>query len=83
MMLIRTSRFLWEEHGRMEQETTALWRVDELRHRLESTHRESQNWAAEATGAREAERRVAERATAAEWELDAAKIHLVETEAVF
>ena len=42
MMLIRKSQFLWEEHGLMEQEVVALWRVNELKHKLESAHHESQ-----------------------------------------
>ena len=50
-MSIRKSQFLWEEHGRMEQEVVALWRVDELRRKLESTHRESQDRSVETTGA--------------------------------
>ena len=32
MMSIRRSRFLWEEHSRMEQEALASWWVNELRH---------------------------------------------------
>ena len=51
MMSIHKSRFLWEEHGWMEQEAVASWRVDELRHQLEFARRESQDWATEATGA--------------------------------
>ena len=50
-MSIRKSRFLWEEHGWMEQEVAALWWVDELRRKLESTHRESQDRSVEATRA--------------------------------
>ena len=75
-MSIRKSHFLQEEHGRMEQEATTLWQVDDLRHQLESTRRESQDRAAEATGARVVELRAVERVTAAERELDAVKIHL-------
>ena len=33
----------------MEWEAMASWRVTELERQLESTHRESQDWAAEAT----------------------------------
>ena len=65
----------------MEQEAMASRRVNELRHQLESVRRESQDRAAEATGARAVELRAVERATAAERELDAAKVHLAETEA--
>ena len=43
MMSIRKSQFLQEEHSRMEQEAVAVWRVDELRHKLESARRESQD----------------------------------------
>ena len=50
----------------MEQEATVSWRVDELRHQLESACRESQDWATEATGIRAAELRLVEQATAAE-----------------
>ena len=64
----------------MEQEAVALQRVDELRHKLESTHRVSKDWAAKVTGAREAELRAVERATTAERELNAEKVHLGETE---
>ena len=64
----------------MEQEAVALQRVDELRHKLESTRCESQDWAAKATGARVAELRAVERATAVEQKLNAAKAHLAETE---
>ena len=41
MMSICKSRFLREEHGRMEQEVVALWWVNELRHKLQSARRES------------------------------------------
>ena len=67
MMSIHKSRFLWEEHGRMEQKATTSHWVDELRHQLESTHHESQDRAAEVMGARAVELRAIERATAAEW----------------
>ena len=43
MMSIRKTRFLWEEHGRMEQEVAVLCQVDELRHKLESTRHESKD----------------------------------------
>ena len=43
MMSIHKSWFLWEEHGRMEQEAVALWWVNELRHKLESARRESKD----------------------------------------
>ena len=79
MMSIRKSRFLREEHGQMEQEAVVLWWVDKLRHKLESTHSESQDWAAEAIGARAAELRAVERAMATEQKLDVAKAHLAET----
>ena len=49
---IRKSRFLWEEHGRMEREAAMLWRVDKLECQLESAHHESQDRVAEAIGAR-------------------------------
>ena len=65
----------------MEQEVMMSRWVDELRHQLESAHRESQDRAAEATGAWVAKLLEAERATAAERGLDAAKVHLVETKA--
>ena len=77
MMSIRKSRFLREEHGQMEHEAMASWRVDELKHHLESTCHESQD---RATRARAVELCAVERATAAERELDAAKVHLAETE---
>ena len=41
-MSICKSRFLREEHGRMEQEAMMSQWVDELRHQLESAHHESQ-----------------------------------------
>ena len=52
-----------------------------LRRQLESTHRESQDRAAEAMGARAVELLAVERATAVERELDAAKVHLAKTKA--
>ena len=54
--------------------------VDELVHQLESDHHESQDWEAKVIGARAVELLVAEWATAVEWGLNAAKVHLVETE---
>jgi len=80
-MSIHKSRFLREEHGQMEQEAAMSWWVDELKHQLESTYCESQDQAAEVMGAWAAKLLVAERATAAEWGLDAAKVHLAKTEA--
>ena len=65
----------------MEEEITASRRVDELRHQLESAYHESQHWAAKATRARAMELHAVEWATAAERELDVAKVHLAETEA--
>ena len=65
-MSIRKSRFLQEEHSRMEQEVVALRRVDQLRRKLESARRESQDRSAEVTGAQEEERHAVERATTAE-----------------
>ena len=65
----------------MEQEAVMSWRVDELERQLESAHRESQDRATEATGARAAELLTVVRATAAERGLDTAKVHLAETEA--
>ena len=53
----------------------------ELEHQLESAHRESQDRVAEATVAQAAGQRAAERATAAERGLEAAKAHQAETEA--
>ena len=65
----------------MEQEAmTSRW-VNELRHQLESACHESQGRAAEATGARVVKLRAVERATTAERELNAVKVHLAETEA--
>ena len=80
MTLIHKSRFLREEHGRMEQEATMSRRVDELEHQLESAHRESQDRAVEATRTWVAELLAAEWVTAAERGLDAVKVHLAETE---
>ena len=65
----------------MKQEVASLRRVNELRRKLESTHRESQDQSAEAMGAREAEWRVVERETTAKQKLHAAQAHLVGTEA--
>ena len=65
----------------MEQEAMMSWWVDELRHQLESTRCESQERAAKAMGARAVKLRAVERAIAAERELDAAKVHLAESEA--
>ena len=65
----------------MEWEATMSWRVDELERQLESTRRESQDQAVEATGARAAELLAAEQETAVERGLDAVKVHLAETEA--
>ena len=65
-MSSRKSHFLRVEHTRMA----------ELEHRVESACRESQVRVAEAE-----EQRVAERATAAEQGLEAAKVHQEETEA--
>ena len=64
-MSIRKSQFLWEEHGRMEQEVVALQWVNKLRRKLESARRESQDRSVEATGAREAEQRAVKRVTTA------------------
>ena len=64
----------------MEQEAIASWQVNELRHQMESVCHESQDLAAETTGARAAELRAVEQATAAKQELDTAKVHLAETE---
>ena len=71
-MSIRKSRFLWEEHGWMEQEVAALWWVKELRRKLESTHHESQDRSTEAMGARETKQCAVERATATKQKLHAA-----------
>ena len=79
-MSIRKSQFLQEEHGRMEQEATMSWWVDELECQLESAHSESQDQAARATRAWAAELLMVERATTTERGLDAVKVHLAETE---
>ena len=50
-------------------------RVTELERELESTHRESQDWATEVTRARAVELLAVERATTAERGLEAAKVH--------
>ena len=73
MMSIHKSRFLWEEHGWMEQEAVALRWVDELMHKLEFAHRESQDQVAEVTRAQAAELLMVERATTVERGLDVAK----------
>ena len=65
----------------MEQEAIASWQVNELRHQMESVCHESQDLAAETTGARATELLAVERAAAIKRELDAAKVHLAETEA--
>ena len=65
------SRFLQMEHARMA----------ELEHQLESTHRESLDWMAEATEARTVEQLTAEWATTAERGLEVAKARQAETEA--
>ena len=49
----------------MEQEAVASRWVNELRHQLQSAHRESQDRAVEAMGARATELHAVERATAA------------------
>ena len=82
MMSIHKSQFLQEEHGQLDQEAMASQRVEELRHQLESTRCDSQVWAAEVTRAWAVELCAVERATAAMRELDVAKVHLVEIEAV-
>ena len=66
----------------MEQEAMGSWWVDDLRHQLESALYESQDRVVEVTGARAAGMRAVERATAAERELDAMKVHLAETKAM-
>ena len=81
-MLIRKSYFLWEEHGRMEQEAAMLRQVDEIERQLESTRHKSQDWAAEVMGARAAKLLVAKWVIAAERGLDAAKVHLAKTKVV-
>ena len=69
-MSCRKSCFFWEEHARMAK----------LEHELESARRESQDRAAEVNEARAAELLTVERATAAEWGLEAVKACLAETE---
>jgi len=81
-MSIHKSRFLQEEHGRMEQEVVALRWVNELGHKLEFTHREFQDRVAEATGAGAVELHAVEQATAAEQKLDVVKAHLAKTDVV-
>ncbi|XP_066333791.1 uncharacterized protein [Miscanthus floridulus] len=71
-----------EEHARMEQEATASRWLTELERQLESTHRESQDWATDAMEAWAVELLTVERVTAVERGLEAAKVHQVETEAV-
>ena len=66
----------------MGQEAMMSRRVDKLQCQLESANRESQDRAAEAKRARAVELLAAEWATAVERELDAAKVHLMETEAM-
>ena len=66
----------------MEREVVMSQWVDELECQLESAHHESQDRAAEAMGARVAELLVAKWATAAEWGVDAMKVHLAETKVV-
>ena len=70
-MSSRKSHFLWAKHA---------W-MDELERRVESACRESQVWAAEAAAARVEEQCAAERATAAERGLEAAKVRQAKTEA--
>ena len=69
-MSSRKSHFLRMEHARMA----------EFERQLESTHRESLDWAAEATAVRAEGQRAAKRATAAERGLEAAKACQAETE---
>ena len=59
----------------MGREAMMSRRVDELQCQLESTRCKFQDRAAEATGVRASELLMAERATAAERGLDAAKVH--------
>ena len=66
MMSIRKSLFLRKENGWMEQEVVALWRVNELKHKLESAHHESQYWAAKAMGAQAVELHAVKQATTTE-----------------
>ena len=60
----------------------ASWQVKELRHKLEYACRESQDQAAKVMGLQAAKLRAIKQATAAQQELNAVKIHLVETDAV-
>lgn len=55
--------------------------VAELEHELESTHHESQDWAAEVTGAWVVELLTAERATIVERGLEAVKVRQAEIKA--
>ena len=66
----------------MEQEAAMSRWVDEHECQLESTHCESQDQAAEATGARAVELLAMKWATTAELGLNIAKVHLAEIEAV-
>ena len=63
--MIRKSRFLWEEHGRMVRKAMMSSWVDELECQLEFARHDSQDRAAEATGARAAELCVVKRGTTA------------------
>ena len=56
-----------------------LRQIDELRRRLESACRESQDRRAEAMVAREVELRAIEQVTSSEQQLDAVKSHMAET----
>ena len=58
------------------------WWVNELERQLESTHRESQDRAAEATKAWAVKLLMAERAMATKQGLDVAKVHQAQTEVV-
>ena len=64
----------------MEREAAMSQWVNDLERQLESAHRESQDRAAEATGAWAVELLVVEQATTAERGLDAVNTHLAETE---
>jgi len=63
----------------MEQEAMMSQQVDELEHQLEAARRDSQDRAAKAIGAQEAELLMVKWATITERGLDAAKVHLAET----
>ena len=76
------SRFLREEHARIEWEAVVSGRDAELERQLESARRESQDQAAEATEAQAVELLAVERAIATERGLDVAKVHQAETKAV-